>query len=197
MDVSLLAAGATFVVVSLGTPGPNNLMLASSGLSFGFRRTVPLLLGIQIGFQALLVAVASGFGVVFERYPGAHWVLKILGSAYLLLLAYKLWRASALGTSAMERPLGFLKGAIFQLVNPKAWMTTVSAVGAYTATGEDYWPSVGLLIALFFVLGVPLLALWASLGSTFRDRFQDPDNARNFGRGMAVATGTSCLLIFL
>lgn len=197
MNDRLLAASAVFVVVSTITPGPNNLMLAASGLAFGFRRTVPLLLGIHAGFQTLLAAVAAGLGALFGRYPAAHWVLRIVGAAYLLHLACMLWRSSAVQADASARPLGFVRGAAFQLVNPKAWMMTLSAVGAYTRGGAAYAHSVLVLAVLFLVLGLPCIALWAAFGSMFRTAFADPATARCIGRLLAVVTGLSCLLVFL
>ncbi|MGY4516254.1 LysE family translocator [Lysobacter sp. HA18] len=197
MDSRVLAASIAFFVVSAITPGPNNLMLASSGLTFGFRRTLPLLCGIQIGFQALLIAVAAGAGLLFERYPHLQWLLKAAGAAYLLYLAYKLWRSSSGGAASMSRPIGFYKAAAFQVINPKAWMMTVSAVGAYTLPGGAYWPSVGNLVALFLVICMPLMSVWAVFGSTFRAAISDPATSRRVGRTLAVATGLSCVLVFL
>jgi len=197
MDYRLLAASAAFVLVSMITPGANNLMLASSGLTFGFRRTVPLLFGIHVGFQSLLIAVAAGLGVMFQRYSHLQFALKVIGAAYLLYLAYKLWRSSSGGSAAMEQPIGFFKGAAFQVVNPKAWMMSVSAVGAYTLAGQAYWPSVLKLVGLFLVIGLPCITLWAVFGSTFRAAFQDPVTARRVGRTLAVVTGLSCALVFI
>lgn len=197
MESRLVAASIAFFVVSAITPGPNNLMLASSGLTFGFRRTLPLLCGIQLGFQTLLIAVAAGAGVLFQRYPHAQWALKIGGAAYLLYLAHTLWRSSSGGSSAMQRPIGFYRAAAFQAVNPKAWMMTVSAVSAYTLPGHAYWPSVWILVALFLVICMPLMATWAVFGSTFRAALQNPVTARRVGRSLAVVTGFSCVLIFL
>lgn len=197
MDVRLLAASAAFALVSSITPGPNNLMLASSGLAFGFRRTLPLLLGVQAGFQCLLLAVAAGLGVVFQRHAQVQWVLKFVGAAYLLYLAHGLWRSSSTGSAAMDRPIGFFKAAAFQVLNPKAWMMCLSAVGAYTLAGTAYWSSVWRLVALFFVLGLPSITLWAVFGSAFRATFQNPETARRVGRALAVVTGASCLLVLL
>ena len=197
MDTRVFAASVAFFAVSALTPGPNNLMLASSGLTFGFRRTLPLLCGIQLGFQALLIAVAAGAGVLFQRYPSAQWVLKAAGAAYLLYLAYRLWRSSSDGATAMQRPIGFYKAAAFQVVNPKAWMMTVSAIGAYTLPGGAYWPSVWSLVALFLVICMPLMSIWAVFGSTFRAALSDPGTARCVGRTLSVVTGLSCIIVFV
>lgn len=197
MDVRLLAASAAFALVSSITPGPNNLMLASSGLAFGFRRTLPLLLGVQAGFQCLLLAVAAGLGAVFQRHIEVQWALKCIGAGYLLYLAQALWRSGSTGAAALDRPIGFSQAAAFQVFNPKAWMMCVSAVGAYTLAGPGYWCSVWILVALFFVLGLPSITLWAVFGSGFRAAFQNRETARRVGRALAVVTGASCLLVLL
>jgi len=197
MDTSLILAAALFALVSSITPGPNNLMLAASGLTFGFRRTLPLWLGISVGFQCLLFGVALGLGRVFEAWPAMHVVLKGVGAAYLLYLAWRLWQSSAAGDSRLAEPLGFMRGALFQWVNPKAWMMTVGAASAYTLHGDDYWPSVAMLAGLFMLLGMPSTASWAAFGAAFRNLLAEPRWARRVGRGMAVLTALSCLLIVL
>lgn len=186
-----------FFAISALTPGPNNLMLASSGLTFGIRKTVPLLCGIQLGFQSLLIAVAAGAGVLFQRYPSAQWVLKTAGAAYLLYLAYRLWQSSSTGTAALQKPIGFYKAAAFQVVNPKAWMMTVSAIGAYTLPCGAYWPSVWSLVAQFLLICMPLMSIWAVFGSTFRAALNEPVTARRVGKTLSVITGLSCVLVFI
>jgi len=197
MDITLLAAAATFALVSTFTPGPNNLMLAASGLSFGMRRTFPLLAGIVIGFQSLLWAVAAGLGAVFAAQPALQWLLRFAGAGYLLYLAWVLWRASSSGEKALEKPIGFVRGALFQAVNPKAWVMTVGAISAYTREGEAYWPSVAALSALFFLLGTPAISSWAAFGAGFRVALSDPVTARRVGRSMALLTAASCVMIFI
>ena len=197
MDLSLFLAAAVFALVASITPGPNNLMLAASGLTFGFRRTLPLLLGIETGFLLLLLGVALGLGAAFERVPMLHGVLKVLAAGYLLYLAWKLWRSSGAGNAALEKPLGFLRGAVFQLINPKAWMMTVGAASAYTLAGDQYWASVWMLFGLFLLLGFPSITLWAAFGAGLRARLSDPRRARLIGRSMAVLTAASCVLVLI
>lgn len=197
MDPSLLIGVAVFALVASITPGPNNLLLATSGLAFGFRRTMPLLLGIETGFLLLLLGVAAGLGAAFERLPWLHVLLKAAGVGYLLYLAWTLWRSSSAGGTALARPLGFLRGAAFQVVNPKGWMMTIGAVSAYTLGGDRYWPSVGVVLAAFVVLGFPSIVLWALFGSAFRTRLADPVQARRAGRIMAVLTASSCVLMLI
>jgi threonine/homoserine/homoserine lactone efflux protein len=197
MTSSLVFAAIVFALVNSITPGPNNLMLAASGLTFGFRRTVPLLLGIHTGFQLLLLGVAVGLGQLFDRVPAAQTVLKVVGVAYLLWLAWKLWNANAPGSRSVEKPIGFFRGLAFQVVNPKAWMMTLGAASAYTLSGEHYWTSVWMLVGVFVLMGLPSITVWAAFGAVFRGAMSDPRTARIVGRAMAVLTALSCGLILI
>ena len=197
MDPSLMIGAAVFALVASITPGPNNVLLAASGLTFGFRRTLPLVLGIEVGFLLLLLAVAVGLGAIFERLPWLQLALRVVGVTYLLCLAWSLWRSSATGGATLDRPLGFAWGAMFQLVNPKGWMMTISAISAYTLAGSLYWSSVGMLVAAFFLMGLPSILLWALFGSALRTTLANPRQAQLAGRIMAVLTALSCVLIVI
>src|SRR5690606_10874042 len=132
-----------------------------------------------------------------ERLPWLQLALKVVGVTYLLHLAWSLWRSSASGGAALDRPLGFTWGAAFQLVNPKGWMMIISAVSAYTLAGNLYWPSVAMLVGAFFLMGLPSIMLWALFGSAFRTTLANPRHARLAGRIMAVLTALSCLMIVI
>ena len=132
MDIELLSALAVFAFVTSITPGPNNLMLMASGANYGFRRTIPHMLGIGIGFTVMLLLVGAGLIQIFDRWPLAHDVLKVVSVAYLLWLAWK--TATAAGISdgdARGRPMTFLQAAAFQWVNPKAWAMALTAITVY------------------------------------------------------------------
>src|SRR5690606_32484543 len=127
-----------FVVVSTVTPGPNNLMVLVSGANWGLRRTMPHIIGIAIGFPVMIVAVGLGLGVAFDRLPWLHDVLKYVGFAYLLYLA---WRIARAGRPELEgragRPLTVFEAASFQWVNPKAWAIVLGGMAVFTtATGN-------------------------------------------------------------
>lgn len=197
MDAKWIVAANVFALVATVTPGPANLMLAASGLAFGFRRTLPTVLGFVGGLLLLLFAVAAGLGSLFEAVPFLHLALKVVGTGYLLVLAWMLWRSASSGTAAAAKPLGFLRGLAFQAVNPKGWMMTVSAVATYTLPGDGYWRSVGMLLAAFFVCGLPSVLLWTAFGGLFRDVLGDRRRAQLAGRAMAVLTALSCVLVLL
>lgn len=153
MDLNWLLPLAGFALVTCGTPGPNNMLLTSAGAALGFRRTIPLLVGVVGGINLMILATALGLGVVFEKVPLLHDGLKIIGSAYLLWLAWKV--ATASGPAEGNRPLiPAHQGAMLQLLNPKAWMMALSAISGFTLAGEAYWPSALWVLVIFFITGL-------------------------------------------
>ncbi len=156
----------TFAIASTGTPGPNNIMLTASGANFGYRRSLPHIFGIQFGFPSMVLAVGLGLGQVFTAYPGLHQVLKYVGSAYLLFLAWKIATAARPKSATHEaKPFTFMQAALFQWVNPKAWIMSVAALTAYT-TGEGSYVLEALLVAgVFFAVSFPLISLWCLFGA--------------------------------
>ena len=153
-----------FSFVSAATPGPNNVLLWASGADFGFRRTVPHILGTAVGLGAMALAAAAGLAVVIAAIPGLALAMKVVGTAYLLFLAWRVAGATALARGAIARPLGLLEAAAFQLINPKAW---IFALGAVTTFRPPDLPAFAgsLLVALTMMLViVPSAAIWAAGG---------------------------------
>ena len=154
-----------FAAVASITPGPNNFMLWASGMNFGLRRTLPHLLGINIGFGSLVLAVGLGLGVIFEAFPVVEQILKWVGSAYLLYLAYRIATATGLAErSDIPKPFTFLEAAAFQYVNPKAWIMAITAIGAFRP--EDLPSVLGILsvAGVFMIVNVPCVLAWAGAG---------------------------------
>lgn len=142
---------AAFAATMTGTPGPNNLMVTASGANFGYWRTLPHMMGIGSGLVSMIVLVAAGLGVMFIRFPILHEILRWAGSAYLLYLAWKIASAkSSIRTDQQDgAPMTFMAAAMFQYVNPKAWMMSVTAISTFTLAGDSYWPSAGLVAVIF------------------------------------------------
>ena len=197
MEPQLLGALALYSFATSATPGPNNLMLASSGLNFGFRRTVTSLLGIEFGFIALILLVGAGLGSVIIAVPALQWALKLFGAAYLLWLAFQLWRAGELGESAHARPIGFWRGALLQAVNPKGWMMVIGAIGAFTAPGPQMWLGVAVIAGVFALVGFPCMSAWAFFGAGIRRVLKSPGAFVRFNRVMAGLTALTAGLIFV
>lgn len=176
-----------FVVVTLFTPGPNNTMLMSSGLNFGFRRGLPHLWGVALGFAVMVLAVGLGLGAVFQAYPVLYTVLKYVGAAYLLYLAWQIATAGAPDPDGATRgrPISFMEGAAFQWLNPKGWVMAVGAISTYAAVAA--FPSNVLLIAfLFGSLGILSSATWLGFGTSLRKVLKSPRTVRAVNITMAV-----------
>lgn len=175
MPSELLWALLVFVVVTLFTPGPNNAMLMTSGLNFGFRRGLPHLWGVALGFAVMVLAVGVGLGAVFQAYPAVYTVVKYVGALYLLYLAWHIATAGAVEESgdARGRPIRFLEAAAFQWLNPKGWVMAVGAVSAYAAVAQ--FPFNVLLIAfLFGSLGILSSATWLGFGTGLKRLLTSP-----------------------
>lgn len=186
MPADLLAALTLYAFVASITPGPNNLMLLASGVNFGFRRTLPHMLGIGGGFTVMTAMVGFGLAGVFTAWPPARAALTVASVAYLLWLAWRIARAAppAPGADASGRPLSVLQAAAFQWVNPKAWSMTLTAATLYAPAAD--WPSVLTVAAVFGAVNLPCVSLWAAAGSALGGWLADPRRLRAFNLGMAA-----------
>src|SRR5437660_562458 len=134
----LLGPLILFAAVMSLTPGPNVVLVTASAANFGFGRTLPQIVGITLGFGALVMAVGLGLAGLFRAEPRLHAVLRYAGAAYLLYLAWCIARADAgSGTAERAKPIGFLEALLFQVINPKGWVFAVGAIAAYTTVGGD------------------------------------------------------------
>jgi len=189
MPMESLLALASFTFVASITPGPNNLMLAASGIGFGLKRTVPHMLGVCAGFFVLVLACGLGIGALLMQTPGAATVLKLLGSGYLIYLAWLL-RSSFTAESgpARSRPMSFTAAAAFQFANPKAWLMGLTAASAFLpALGGD-WTALVLLCLVVCTVNFPCVTSWAVLGASIRSRLSDLRWQRRFSAVMVLLT---------
>ena len=182
-----LPALALFALVTSVTPGPNNLMLMASGVNFGFRRTVPHMLGVGIGFVIMAFLVGAGLSGLFQTYPQAVTALEIVSVVYMLWLAWKIAHAAApRGGDAGGRPMTFLQAAAFQWVNPKAWVMAVTAMATYT--NPNQYLVTGVVVTLIFgAVNIPSVSTWAVFGAGLRRFLADPKLCRIFNITMALA----------
>jgi len=184
---SLIGLGL-FTIAGSITPGPNNLMLMSSGTNFGFRRSIPHILGVGIGFALMTALVGLGLAQLFTLYPLSQRVLKWASVAYLVYLAWKIATApppSPSGGPSGARPLTFLQAASFQWVNPKAWTMALTALSAYMPPINPY---LGLVVVagLIGVINIPCISCWNLLGVQLRRFLGEPLKLRIFNIAMAL-----------
>jgi len=188
MPVEQFAALVLFAVVMSATPGPNNMMLLASGVNFGFRRTIPHMLGISFGVMLLLLAIGFGLHEVLQRWPVIFTIIKYAGGAYLLWLAWLIATAGPLedGSGGSKgRPMSFIEAAAFQWVNPKAWVMAVGAMAAYTIESA-YTLTVIIVAAVFGVVCGPATGTWTAFGVALKRLLQNPRANRAFNIAMAL-----------
>jgi threonine/homoserine/homoserine lactone efflux protein len=186
MTPDLLLAFVLFAFATAGTPGPNNMMLLASGANFGFRRTILHILGISAGLGVMVVAMGWGLSGVFRAFPLLHEILKWVGAAYMLWLAWKIGTATGINDkSAGGRPMTFLEAAGFQWLNPKAWAMALGAATTYTPEGGGAHV-VLLLAGTFMLVGAPCSAAWAGFGQGMRRFLDKPSALRAFNVTMAL-----------
>lgn len=197
MNLEQYLALFVFAAVSAFTPGPNNTLLLSSGMTFGFRRTVPMIFGVVVGFPLMIACVGLGLGEVFARFPMIYTVLKYAGAAYMLWLAFKIATASRASEVASEnaKPLSFLQMAMFQWINPKGWVMAVTALSAYTV-GTNFYLGVSLVVGTFVLMGFGSATTWAGFGSSLRRVLNHPKHFRMINIALALTLVASLWPMF-
>ena len=195
--VEQLAALVAFSIISAGTPGPNNILLWASGSAFGFRRTLPHVVGTAVGIGGLTLAVAAGLGAIITTVPGVSLAMKIAGSLYLLYLAWQVAGASALQDRSMAKPLGVRQAAAFQVINPKSW---IFALGAVTTFRPTTFPMVTgtLLVTITMILVIiPTASLWAAGGGAISRLIQDDHVRRALNLALALILAATVVSVWL
>lgn len=181
-----LFAVVLFAISSSVTPGPNNIMVMTSGLNFGVKKSLPLLTGICVGFAVMLMLVGLGFSQLFDIFPNLHFIIKCAGVLYLLYLAYLIASSSGdVQSDKQSKPLSFIKGALFQWVNAKAWVVATGALAAFTTVGANFF-SQNIMIALtFFVVSFPCVGVWLVFGSLLKNALKSPRSLTIFNFAMS------------
>ena len=188
---------ALFAFVSSITPGPNNIMLTSSGIVFGFLRTIPHMLGITFGFGVLLAVCAAGVGQLVLAAPMLHLALKVAGSAYLIYLAWQLRSMAFTQRDAQGRPMSLMGAALFQFANPKAWVMAVTGASAFLPMMQPLWFAVAVFCLVFCVINLPCIGVWAGAGAVLRRYLAQPRWQRLFCMAMVLLTLYSAAAVWL
>jgi len=193
---------ALFAFVASITPGPNNLLLMRSGASFGVRRSLKHLFGVQAGFVALVLLSHIGAAALLLAMPRAFGVLRWACAAYLLWLAWLILRdarpraADAPAPAAASRPMRFAEGLAFQLINPKAWMMAVTVASAFYGGMAPSHFDLATAILICICIGGPCMLIWTIWGASI-DRVLQGARARQlFSYAMAlVVAGTAAWML--
>ncbi len=195
---STLISMFAFVLAASFSPGPNNIMLTASGVNFGFIRTVPHMAGIIAGFPTMILAVGLGLGQIFIQFPQLHDILKWLGSAYLLFLAFKIATAARpKQNTTVAKPLSFIQAALFQWVNPKGWIVSVAALANYTTQEESYLIETLVVVGMFLAVSLGATTSWTFFGSLIRHLLRSEWALRLFNMIMATLIVASIALLYI
>jgi threonine/homoserine/homoserine lactone efflux protein len=187
MSHQLLLAFIVFAIVMFFTPGPNNIMLLTSGLNFGFRRTLPHLAGVVFGFAFMIAVSGIGLGAVFTAYPLLQTILKYAGAAYLVYLAVAIALSGppTPGEAERRRPMTFFGAALFQWINVKGWVMVIGTITAYAAIASYPW-NILLQVALSLLIGWVACAAWVLCGTSLQSLVKSPVVVRAFNIVMAL-----------
>lgn len=184
-------AFATYSFVMSITPGPNNVMLTASGATFGFRKTVPHILGVSAGFSAVLLAVCAGLDALFTRWPEIQSVLRWAGAAYLVYLGWRILRSGEAEAVTSRKPLTLMEAAGFQFLNPKAWVMTLTAAAMFLPRELGLLTASLYMVAVMWIVNLPCITVWALFGSSLRGLLAKPTGRVTFNIVMAVALATT------
>ncbi len=196
-QTDMVLALAMFCIVTLFTPGPNNIMLMTSGLNFGIRRTLPHMTGVSLGFAFMVMGVGFGLGALFQVWPILYPVLKYGASCYLVFLAWKIAVSGPVDSSDERKgkPMTFIQAVAFQWINPKAWVMSIGVTSAYAAVAAFPY-NVLIMAALYGLLGFASSGTWTGFGYGLQRVIRNPKSIRIFNIVMAVLLVASLYPIF-
>jgi threonine/homoserine/homoserine lactone efflux protein len=195
-SVNELAGFVAFAFVGTVSPGPNNAVLWASGLSFGFARTLPHVLGTALGMGTLVVSVAAGLGALIEAVPAAEVALKVVGSVYLLYLAYRVARSGSMTPTRVSGPLTLWQAIGFQWANPKAWIFVIATVATFLPPQFGRIVGVALVTTMLMIIVVGTSSIWAAGGAALGRLIQDERRRRVLNVALAALLVASVVLIW-
>lgn len=163
----------SFFLVASITPGPNNFMLAASGMNYGCRRTVPHIVGVAVGFCSLMLLCMLGVGAVFQTFPALQFALKTLAALYLLYLAFQMARealsrpsgADSTNDAPARQPMSFTQAALFQYINPKAWVMGITSTATFLPAAALLSQKTAVIVLAVLFIGVPCIIIWTLFGT--------------------------------
>ena len=157
-----------FCCAAAFTPGPNNILGSYSGFNFGIRKSLPLILGVTFGYTSLLITLSAGLIIVFKNYPFLQDILKILGSLFLIYLAYKISFKNKLETKEIKNPVKFLNTFFFQYINPKGVIIAIICISTFVESGSNYLFHTMVVVIVSFIVSAASISSWCLLGKFLR-----------------------------
>ena len=197
-DTELMAAFAVFSLVTAITPGPNNFLLLGSGVNFGWRRSLPHVLGIVVGVSIVLVVMGLGLGQFLEANPDVHQVIRWPGVAVILYFAWKIMASTSLESSREEyRPFTFVEACLFQWINPKALIIVLTMITAYTSPDYPVYSQLTVMLLIGIVTAIVATTTWVMIGVNLHQIVKKPGHLRVFNSCMGLALVIAVLPIIL
>ncbi|WP_076539867.1 LysE family translocator [Shewanella sp. UCD-KL21] len=180
------------------TPGPNNIMLMTSGVNFGVKRSIPHLMGISLGFPTMILAIGLGLSSLFQSYPIMHQIIKVVGITYLLYLSWLIANSNSnLEGKQTSKPFSFIQAAAFQWVNPKGWIIAIGTIATFTTIEQPLTPQVLTIAMVFLCIALPCGSVWLSFGVGLKKLLKNQRQQRIFNVSMAVLLVLSIIPMIL
>jgi len=188
----------TFMAIAAFTPGPNNIMLAASGANFGFRRTIPHMMGVTVGFGVLLLLLGMGLDQLFQRLPLVQQGFRIAALCFIAYLAWGIAHSQGNDTATTKgRPQYFLEATSFQLINPKGVIMAITVMSTFITPDFAFMPQYITLVVSFLVITALSVMVWAGFGIVISRFLNTPKRKRVFNISMALLLVVSILPVAL
>ncbi len=184
-----------FGIATAFTPGPNNIMSSYSGFNFGFKKTIPLMLGVIFGWTAMLTIMASGLIIIFQKYIFLQNIIKFLGSIFLIYLAYKIAFNSSIDSQNVKKPVGFFDTFLFQFINPKGVIVAMITVSTFIDVQNNYLRDALIVITIYFFMAVFSVSSWCLLGKYLRNFATSENFIKKFNYSMSFLL-IVCVIMF-
>ena len=184
-----------FGIATAFTPGPNNIMSSYSGFNFGFKRTIPLMLGVIFGWTTMLTLMSSGLIVIFQKYVFLQNIIKILGTIFLIYLAYKIAFSSVNSSENIKKPVTFFDTFLFQFINPKGVIVAMIAVSTFIDVQNNYLRDALIVIIIYFFMAVFSVSSWCLLGKYLRNFATNENFIKKFNYTMSFLL-IVCVIMF-
>ncbi len=196
--IAMILSIATFTLSTSISPGPNNIMLLSSGLTFGYKRTIPHMAGVFLGFPLMVLIVGLGMGALFEKFPIVLTILKGVGILYLFWMAYKIANNSSsydVEENTESKPFSFMQAAMFQWVNPKAWIMAITSISIFVTSNENGLFQIIIISLIYFLSGCVSCNTWAFGGTVLKKFIKSEKSVQRLNIAMAILLVASVIPI--
>ena len=184
----------SFTLATVLTPGPNNIMMLSSGLNFGYKRTLPHMMGVAFGFAFMVVCVGMGINIIFEAYPFVYDIMKVIGFIYILWMAWQIANSSVdIKEDKNNKPFTFIQIVLFQWINPKAWIMAITAISSFTVANHDMFTQVLVIAFIYLLSGFISTNTWTLGGVFLKKLLKNKKAVKIFNISMALLLVASIL----